>query len=82
MYDFIQRTSHMLHVIKEIGGELLDVVHDIHTIITQRQGNFIVTCIALVGPVVAVLKTLLDRYVIKLQNFFKVYDNNNYGNIK
>ena len=59
IYDLIQRTNHTLHVIKETGGELMDVVHDIHVIITQRRGNFIVTCIALVGPVFAVLKNIL-----------------------
>ena len=51
--------NHTLHVIKEIGGKLMDVVYNIHAIITQRQGNFIVTCIALVGPVFAVLKNIL-----------------------
>ena len=59
IYDLIQRMNHTLHVIKEFGGELMDVVHDIHATITQRQGNFIVTCIALVGPVFAELKNIL-----------------------
>ena len=59
IYDLIQRTNHTLHVIKEIGCELMDVVRDIHVIITQRWENFIVTCIALVGPVFAVLKNIL-----------------------
>ena len=59
IYDLIQRMNHTLHVIKQIGGELMDVAHDIHAIITQRWGNFIVTCIALVGPVFAVLKNIL-----------------------
>ena len=36
IYDLIQRMNHTLHVIKEIGGELMDVVCDIHAIITQR----------------------------------------------
>ena len=57
--DLIQRMNCTLHVIKEIGGKLMDVVGDIHTIITQMWGNFIVMCIALVRPVFAVLKNIV-----------------------
>ena len=72
-----------LHVIKEIEGELMDVVHDIYVIITQRQGNFIVTCITLVGPVFTVLKNIVGQVCDKVTKLvFKVYDNNIYGNIK
>lgn len=58
IYDLIQKTNQTLHVIKAIGGEIMDIVREIHAIITQRRGNFIVTCIALIGPVFAVLKNI------------------------